>query len=83
MSERRVSKRCIEKGTSRCLATIRVASDSEAVLVPPVLPGPPSGQMPLQNCKLIKYNKLGNKEIVRSEDALIDKNKLSIKDKII
>ena len=41
MSDRRVSKRII-KGTSRCLATIRVASDSEAVPVPPVLAGPPT-----------------------------------------
>ena len=41
MSERRVSKRNI-KGTSR---SIRVASDFEAVPVPPVLSGPPtSGQ---------------------------------------
>ena len=43
MSDRRVSKRNI-KGTSRCLATIRVASDFEAVPVPPVLAGPPTSR---------------------------------------
>ena len=43
MSEKRVSKRNKEKGTSRSLATIRVVSDSKAVPVLPVLPGPPSG----------------------------------------
>ena len=39
MSERRFRKRIIEKG----LATNRVTSDSEAVLVPLVLPGLSSG----------------------------------------
>ena len=44
MSESRVTTRNKETVTSRCLATIRVASDSEAVPVPPVLPSPSSGQ---------------------------------------
>ena len=45
MGDRRVSKRNI-KGTSRFLATVRAASDCEAVPVPPVLAGPPtSGQL--------------------------------------
>ena len=35
-----MTTRSQEKGTSQSLATIR--SDSEAVPVPPVLPGPPS-----------------------------------------
>ena len=39
MSERRISTCSKEKGTGQSLATIRVASDSEAVPVPPVLPG--------------------------------------------
>ena len=42
MSGRRITTRSKEKGTSQSLATIR--SDSEAVPVPPVLPGPRSGQ---------------------------------------
>ena len=41
MSKRHCT-RSKEKGTSQSLATIR--SDSEAVPVPPVLPGPPSGK---------------------------------------
>ena len=43
MSEIRTRKRNAEKKTSQSLATIRVASDSEAV--PPVLLGHPSGQL--------------------------------------
>ena len=42
MSEKRVSKRNKEKGTSRSLATIRVVSDPETVPVQPVIPDPPS-----------------------------------------
>ena len=41
MSKRHCT-RSQEKGTGQSHATIR--SDSEAVPVPPVLPGPPSGQ---------------------------------------
>ena len=42
MSKRHCT-RSQEKGTGQSPATIR--SDSEAVPVPPVLPGPPSGQI--------------------------------------
>ena len=42
MSKRHCT-RSQEKGTGQSHATIR--SDSEAVPVPPVLPGPPSGQV--------------------------------------
>ena len=42
MSKRHCT-RSQEKGTGQSHATIR--SDSEAVPVPPVLPGPPSGQI--------------------------------------
>ena len=62
MGDRRVSKRNI-KGTSRFLATVRAASDCEAVPVPPVLAGPPTSghgdptlgpQADIENCNFME-----------------------------